>query len=115
MAAGLRTLNFLTESLEILTLQSKIRNDWEKIDHYNEYGSIMADKVVLHRNVSDLSLGEIVTACFTLPPFITKGRKKLELMPDGPEKIKLETDLLVKESELAAIKNLRSRKDKISI
>lgn len=93
---------------EIVANRKLIRQSWTDIDHYKRYG-VMAESgaVVCARSVEDMSIGEIVTACFTLPPYISKYKKKWAAMEDGPEKIKLGVEIGIKERELEAIKGLR--------
>lgn len=99
-------LNNLAE--QIVLLRKKINAKWTLIDHYKKYGTIADKKIpILARNVSDLSLGQIITACFTLPPYLSKAKAKYEKMPEGPEKIKLGIDIKIKETELQNIKALR--------
>lgn len=93
---------------EIVGNRKLIRRCWTDIDDYKRYGVLNeGENVVCARNVEDMSIGEIVTACFTLPPYISKYKKKHAAMADGPEKIKLGVEIGIKERELEAIKGLR--------
>lgn len=87
--------------------QRAIRTIWEDIDHFKQYGQMRDDTVVYKRNVQDMSIGEIITACFTLPSWLTKAKQKHQSMEEGPEKVKLGVDIKIKEQELAEIKKLR--------
>lgn len=81
---------------------------WQDIDHYkNHNSSVQQEQKVLKRIIDDMSLGQIVTACFTLPPYITKFKQKLSKMEDGETKTRLEQELKLKEQELEEIKSLR--------
>lgn len=92
----------------IVTNQEAIRESWRKIDHYKKYQVLASDEQKVYaRNVTDMSIGQIITACFTLPPYISKYQKKYDSMPDGPEKIKLGIELQTKQKELEDIKALR--------
>lgn len=92
----------------IVQCQKKIREYWRSIDDYTKFGTTPnEDAKVLCRTVTEMTIPQIITACFTLPPYITKAKKKLATMPPGPDKLKLEIEIKVKEQELAAIKALR--------
>lgn len=85
-----------------------IKAYWDEIDHFREFGSTPTESQrVLKQNVEDMSIGQIVTLCFTLPQFICKMKKKLKNMADGPEKLQTMLELQIKEAELNEIKNLR--------
>lgn len=92
----------------IVANNKKITKIWQDIDHYQKTGSdVQQEQTVLKRIIDDMSLGQIVTACFTLPPYITKFKQKLSKMEDGETKTRLEQELKLKEQELEEIKSLR--------
>lgn len=92
----------------IVQNQKKIREYWRDIDDFKKFGSTANEDVkVLKRSVQDMTIGQIITACFTLPPYISKAKKNLATMPDGPDKLKLQMEIQIKEQELSQIKALR--------
>lgn len=92
----------------IVQNHKKIKAFWDEIDHFQKFGATPAEnQKVLKRNIDDLSIGQIVTACFTLPPWITKAKKRLATLPDGAEKLQLQLEIELKEQELNDIKALR--------
>lgn len=92
----------------IVSNAKQITKLWQKINHFQKYGAAMQDQVVFKRAVEDMSIGEIITACLNLPSYLTKAKRRLAAMPDGPDKIKLAQDIAIKERELSDIKAMRS-------
>lgn len=72
----------------IVANQEAIRNNWRKIDYYKKYNTIVSntEAKVFARNVADMSIGQIITACFTLPPYISKYQKNTIPCPMAPKK-----------------------------
>lgn len=92
----------------IVTNHKKIKKLWDDIDHFQKFGAVPAEnQKVLKQNVADMSIGQIVTACFTLPSYITKAKQKLAKMEEGEKKLQLQLEIGIKEQELADIKALR--------
>lgn len=101
--------NFRTKRAKVIVSNAKqITKLWQQINHYQKYGAAMQDQKVFKRAVEDMSIGEIITACLNLPSYLTKAKKRLSQMPDGPDKLKLSLDVAIKQRELDEIKAMRS-------
>lgn len=81
---------------------------WKELDYYTAHGREAPDKKqTLQRQINEMSIKEILILYDNLPPLISRWNKKLENMPDGPEKDNLKMNLELKKSELKAIKELK--------
>ena len=83
---------------------------WTKLDYYNQHKNLPDEGVAKTMDVSDMSVGEIVTKLLTLPSYISKTKKKIASMDDGADKDVLMANVQAKEVELQAIKDLRHDK-----
>jgi hypothetical protein len=85
---------------------------WKELDYYTLHGREAPDKkLTLQRQINEMTIKEILILYDNLPPLISRWNKKIETMPEGPEKDNLKMNLELKKSELKAIKALKEAEE----
>ena len=98
-----------TAASEIVIRMKRLTAIWEELDYFTAHGVVKPDKnLTLQQQIEEMDIGEVLRLYDNLPPLICKWKKKLDKMPEGPQKESMKINLALKESELEAIKSLKN-------
>lgn len=94
-------------ALQILNNMERVNELWHAIDTYTDTGNI--PEIIqqeAQKSISELSILERTRLRSNLPTYITKAKKKLEMLPEGEKKAKKTQELQIMQSKLIELKKI---------
>lgn len=95
---------------KIVSNRKQLIRLWKEVDHIKEHGvePDVAQKFLSPAQDS-LTIGQAVTIALNFPSWITRNKRRLEQMPESPERNVLEQEFAARSAALELVKSLRDQ------
>jgi hypothetical protein len=93
---------------QIVAHRKQIIQLWKDIDYYEKNGTDRVDDKALVPDQRDITIGYAVNVCLTYPSWLSKAKTRLDKLPEGAEKERLQQECDIKRETLSRVKALQT-------